>query len=66
MKAKYVVGPTATPTRRDGHHPIIYISRFSRGTLFEEVVELHCEEECALALAQFVGRIPGIARSNAD
>jgi len=24
VKAKYVVGLTATPTRKDGHHPIIY------------------------------------------
>jgi hypothetical protein len=23
IKAKYVVGLTATPTRKDGHHPII-------------------------------------------
>jgi superfamily II DNA or RNA helicase len=33
VKAKYVVGLTATPTRRDGHHPIIYMqcgpTRFS-------------------------------------
>jgi superfamily II DNA or RNA helicase len=33
VKAKYVVGLTATPTRKDGHHPIIYMqcgpSRFS-------------------------------------
>ena len=32
-KAKYVVGLTATPTRKDGHHPIIYMqcgpARFS-------------------------------------
>jgi superfamily II DNA or RNA helicase len=25
-KAKYVVGLTATPTRKDGHHPIIYMT----------------------------------------
>ena len=25
VKAKYVLGLTATPTRRDGHHPIIYM-----------------------------------------
>jgi superfamily II DNA or RNA helicase len=25
MKAKYVLGLTATPTRKDGHHPIIYM-----------------------------------------
>src|SRR5262249_48593726 len=25
IKAKYVVGLTATPTRKDGHHPIIYM-----------------------------------------
>ena len=25
LKAKYVVGLTATPTRKDGHHPIIYM-----------------------------------------
>jgi superfamily II DNA or RNA helicase len=25
MKAKYVVGLTATPRRKDGHHPIIYM-----------------------------------------
>ena len=33
VKAKYVVGLTATPTRQDGHHPIIYMqcgpARFS-------------------------------------
>lgn len=25
VKAKYIVGLTATPTRKDGHHPIIYM-----------------------------------------
>jgi len=25
VKAKYVVGLTATPTRKDGHHPVIYM-----------------------------------------
>ena len=25
VKARYVVGLTATPTRKDGHHPIIYM-----------------------------------------
>src|SRR6185503_18492558 len=25
IKAKFVVGLTATPTRKDGHHPIIYM-----------------------------------------
>jgi superfamily II DNA or RNA helicase len=25
VKAKYVLGLTATPTRKDGHHPIIYM-----------------------------------------
>jgi superfamily II DNA or RNA helicase len=25
IKAKYVLGMTATPTRKDGHHPIIYM-----------------------------------------
>ena len=33
VKAKYVLGLTATPTRKDGHHPIIYMqcgpTRFS-------------------------------------
>ena len=33
VKARYVVGLTATPTRKDGHHPIIYMqcgpARFS-------------------------------------
>ncbi len=33
VKAKYVIGLTATPTRKDGHHPIIYMqcgpARFS-------------------------------------
>jgi superfamily II DNA or RNA helicase len=33
VKAKYIVGLTATPTRKDGHHPIIYMqcgpARFS-------------------------------------
>ena len=36
VKAKYVVGLTATPTRKDGHHPIIYMqcgpARFSMST----------------------------------
>jgi superfamily II DNA or RNA helicase len=36
VKAKYVVGLTATPTRKDGHHPIIYMQcgpvRFSMST----------------------------------
>lgn len=35
VKAKYVVGLTATPTRKDGHHPIIYMqcgpARYSLG-----------------------------------
>ena len=35
VKAKFVVGLTATPTRKDGHHPIIYMqcgpTRFSLG-----------------------------------
>ena len=25
VKAKYIVGLTATPERKDGHHPIIYM-----------------------------------------
>ncbi len=25
VKAKYIIGLTATPTRKDGHHPIIYM-----------------------------------------
>jgi superfamily II DNA or RNA helicase len=25
VKARYIVGLTATPTRKDGHHPIIYM-----------------------------------------
>src|SRR5947209_5648545 len=33
VKAKYVIGLTATPTRKDGHHPIIFMqcgpTRFS-------------------------------------
>src|SRR5271169_456094 len=36
VKAKYVIGLTATPTRKDGHHPIIYMqcgpARYSLGT----------------------------------
>ena len=36
VKAKFVVGLTATPTRKDGHHPIIYMqcgpARFSMAT----------------------------------
>lgn len=36
VKAKYVVGLTATPTRKDGHHPIIYMqcgpARFTMAT----------------------------------
>ena len=35
IKAKFVVGLTATPTRKDGHHPIIYMqcgpTRYSLG-----------------------------------
>jgi superfamily II DNA or RNA helicase len=35
VKARFVVGLTATPTRKDGHHPIIYMqcgpTRFSLG-----------------------------------
>ena len=35
VKARFVVGLTATPTRKDGHHPIIYMqcgpARFSLG-----------------------------------
>ncbi len=35
VKAKFVVGLTATPTRKDGHHPIIYMQcgpvRFNTG-----------------------------------
>jgi len=34
VKAKYVVGLTATPTRKDGHHPIIYIV-WSRAIQYE-------------------------------
>ena len=36
VKAKYVTGLTATPTRKDGHHPIIYMqcgpARFAMST----------------------------------
>jgi len=36
VKAKFVVGLTATPTRKDGHHPIIYMqcgpARFTMAT----------------------------------
>ena len=49
IKARFVVGLTATPTRKDGHHPIIYMqcgpTRYSLGvramtdsTPFEHVV----------------------------
>ncbi len=35
VKARYIVGLTATPTRKDGHHPIIYMQcgpiRFNMG-----------------------------------
>jgi superfamily II DNA or RNA helicase len=30
-KARYVVGLTATPTRKDGHHPIILMAESPRG-----------------------------------
>jgi superfamily II DNA or RNA helicase len=55
VKAKYVVGLTATPTRKDGHHPIIYMQcgpvRFSmsartmaESTPFEHKVTPHHTE----------------------
>src|ERR1051326_2930865 len=62
VKAKYVVGLTATPTRKDGHHPIIYMQcgpvRFSMSartmtetTPFEhKVTPRHTEFQMAPAL----------------
>jgi superfamily II DNA or RNA helicase len=59
VKAKYVVGLTATPTRKDGHHPIIYMqcgpTRFSMSartmsetTPFEhKVIPRHTEFQTA-------------------
>jgi superfamily II DNA or RNA helicase len=32
VKAKYVMGLTATPTRKDGHHPIIYMQAARPGS----------------------------------
>jgi superfamily II DNA or RNA helicase len=55
VKARYIVGLTATPTRKDGHHPIIYMQcgpvRFSMSaramtetTPFEHRVLPRCTE----------------------
>jgi superfamily II DNA or RNA helicase len=64
VKAKYVVGLTATPTRKDGHHPIIYMQcgpvRFSMSartmtetTPFEHKVTLrHTEFQMAPDLSE--------------
>jgi superfamily II DNA or RNA helicase len=63
VKAKYVVGLTATPTRKDGHHPIIYMQcgpvRFNMSaktmtetTPFEhKVTPRHTEFQMAAELA---------------
>ena len=63
VKAKYVVGLTATPTRKDGHHPIIYMqcgpTRFSMSartmtetTPFEHrVIPRHTEFRTAAEIA---------------
>ena len=65
VKAKYVVGLTATPTRKDGHHPIIYMQcgpvRFSMSartmtetTPFEhKVTPRHTEFRMATDLNDF-------------
>jgi hypothetical protein len=65
VKAKYVVGLTATPTRKDGHHPIIYMQcgpvRFSMSartmtetTPFEhKVTARHTEFRMAADLNDF-------------
>jgi len=65
VKAKYVVGLTATPTRKDGHHPIIYMQcgpvRFSisarmttETTPFEhKVTPRHTEFRMAPELTDF-------------
>jgi superfamily II DNA or RNA helicase len=64
VKAKYVVGLTATPTRKDGHHPIIYMQcgpiRFSMSartmtetTPFDhEVMPRHTEFRMAPELSE--------------
>jgi superfamily II DNA or RNA helicase len=64
VKAKYVVGLTATPTRKDGHHPIIYMqcgpARFSMSarkmtetTPFEhKVIPCHTEFRIAQGAAE--------------
>jgi superfamily II DNA or RNA helicase len=64
VKAKYVVGLTATPTRKDGHHPIIYMQcgpvRFSmaartmtEATPFEhKVTPCHTEFRMASELTE--------------
>jgi superfamily II DNA or RNA helicase len=65
VKAKYVVGLTATPTRKDGHHPIIYMQcgpvRFSMSarTMIETspfehtVISRHTEFRMPTELAEF-------------
>ena len=64
VKARYIVGMTATPTRKDGHHPIIYMQcgpvRFSMSartmnetTPFEHKVTLrHTEFRMAPELTE--------------
>lgn len=64
VKAKYIIGLTATPTRKDGHHPIIYMQcgpiRFSmsartmtEATPFEHVViPRHTEFRMASELSE--------------
>jgi superfamily II DNA or RNA helicase len=64
VKAKYVIGLTATPTRKDGHHPIIYMqcgpTRFSmsaktmtESTPFEhKVTPRHTDFRMPLELAE--------------
>jgi superfamily II DNA or RNA helicase len=64
VKAKYVVGLTATPTRKDGHHPIIYMQcgpvRFSMSARamtetnpFEHrVIPRHTDFQMPLELAE--------------
>jgi superfamily II DNA or RNA helicase len=65
VKARYVVGLTATPTRKDGHHPIIYMQcgpvrfRMSARTMTEltpfehKVTPRHTEFRMAPELTEF-------------
>ena len=65
VKAKYVLGLTATPTRKDGHHPIIYMQcgpvRFSMSARTNSTADfrgsnLHAEAGIAKRPSQKSGR----------